>query len=158
MEEWLPVKQIVTKNTYLNMVILPYNTTKFTGIIKYAMSCLQAAPFTRLSQTALYSALEEIANQNFLYPENNYPVLVTASSVMCVCEKYGVSYDELKKWLLARGIIASTAGRAERHPETRKTTKFLIFQKALSEYITDLDTDTDNVTFTLTPTLTPARE
>lgn len=134
LRDWLPAKAIMSRNTYLDMMIFPKKGVKVKALIDYAVSSVMVAPYVYMPDTTLMSILASVAERHFLDGNARYPVLVNVSSIKEICQDHEMSYNAVRTWLSQRDIIKHESD-LHRDQVTGKPTRFLVFLKPLSEYV-----------------------
>ena len=79
--------------------------------------------------------LKEIFRQ---FSASTYPALFRVSEIVRICSDLGVKYEEVRKWLEARGYINHGPGTVKRAPDPHspgitKAQRFLVMQKPFEQ-------------------------
>jgi len=130
LQDWIPVRSLSSKGAYLSNLIMPGKGVKFKALIEYAFECVAIAPFVSTCDPALSFLLQDIQERFYLYPDASYPNLVNVSKIKSMCQDYEVSYENLRRWFIRHGYIRQES-HVKRDKETRKPSRFLVFEKAL---------------------------
>ena len=136
-KEWMQAKKIATPSSLLDALIFPSKGVKTKILCEYAMECAAKAPFAKATDPAMMMILEDIKKEYELNDEAEYPVLVSASKIKGQCQDYGVAYNELRNYLIKTGSLRQDS-KVERDKETKKPSRFLVFDAPIKE-IASLD-------------------
>ncbi len=138
LSDWVLVKNLGSKNLYLNFLIMPSPGVKFKELINYAFNGVIEAPFVTISDPALQAVLQELLETQYLYPDNKYPILVNVSKVKEMCQKYEVDYNFLRQWLFRRCVIRH-ASQIQRDGSENKPARFLVFERSIEDLLKDFN-------------------
>lgn len=137
LRDWVPAKSIMSRNTYLDMMIFPKKGIKMKTILDYSVSCLAVAPYVHIPDTTLMSILANITEDHQLDENARYPVLVNVSSVKEICETHEMSYNKVRTWLSQRNIIEHESN-LQRDRHSGKPTRFLVVKRPLSKFVEEV--------------------
>jgi len=114
-------------NTLTDLLIFPDYGVESRQLVEYATECASLAPF-RKSNIEIMQVVKEIST--IYLTRDIYPVYAPVPDVKKLCEEYEVKYDDVRKWLVQRGIIDDYT-RVQRDNKKGNPTRYLIFQRAI---------------------------
>jgi hypothetical protein len=120
--------------TLFNMFILPEKKSLQKELMEYTHRCMISAPFSP-GDDSIEDVVKEIFRQ---FSASTYPALFRVSEIVRICSDLGVKYEEVRKWLEARGYINHGPGTVKRAPDPHspgitKAQRFLVMQKPFKQ-------------------------
>jgi hypothetical protein len=116
------------------MFILPEKKSLQKELMEYTHRCMISAPFSP-GDDSIEDVVKEIFRQ---FSASTYPALFRVSEIVRICSDLGVKYEEVRKWLEARGYINHGPGTVKRAPDPHspgitKAQRFLVMQKPFEQ-------------------------
>lgn len=126
LREWTKPSKL-TPNSLMDLLILPEAGVNVKELSEYAITSASVSPLVHAGddfKTVAQEIIDKLLNE-----DKPFPQYVSISSVRDMCQGYETSYEDLRKWLVQRGITEEESVVKRDNTIGGVTRRMLIFTK-----------------------------